>query len=89
MSLCVDDAVVFVNPTKADVDMVMQIMEHFDQATCLRTNTQKSTITPIRCSQVNLDQVLQNFAGVQVHFPIMYLGLPLCLSGLKNRIIRF
>jgi hypothetical protein len=83
LSLYPDDMAVVVNPIKADVDMVMQIMEHFGQATCLRINTQKSTVAPIRCSQVNLDQVLQNFAGAQVHFPIMCLGLPLCLGRLR------
>jgi hypothetical protein len=70
--------VVFVNPTKADVDVVMEIMEHFGEATDLRINTQKSTVEPKRCSQV-----VQSFAGAQIHFPIMYLGLPLCLGQLR------
>jgi hypothetical protein len=56
--LYANDAAVFVNPTKADADMVMQIMDHFGRATGLRINTQKSTVAPIRCSQVDLSQVL-------------------------------
>jgi hypothetical protein len=46
LPLYADDAGVFVNPTKADMDMVMQIMDHFGQATCLWVNTQKSTVAP-------------------------------------------
>jgi hypothetical protein len=41
LSLYPDDMAVVVNPIKADVDMVMQIMERFGQATCLRINTQE------------------------------------------------
>jgi hypothetical protein len=83
LSLYADDAAVFVNPTKADVDVIMQIMERFGEASGLWINTEKSTVVPIRCSQVDLDQVLQNFAGAQVHFAIMYLGLPICLGRLR------
>jgi hypothetical protein len=38
---------------------------------------------PIRCSQVNLDDVLQNFAGARASFPIMYMGLPITLNRLR------
>jgi hypothetical protein len=82
LSLYADDATVFVNPIKAYVDLVMQIMHHFGEATGLRINVHKSTVEPIRCSQVDLSQVLQNFSGAQVQFPITYLGLPLCLGRL-------
>jgi uncharacterized protein YheU (UPF0270 family) len=33
LPLYADDAVLFVNPTKKDVDMVMDIMKHFGMAT--------------------------------------------------------
>jgi hypothetical protein len=48
---------------KADIDMVMQIMHSFREATGLCINVSKSTVAPIKRSQINLDEVLQNFAG--------------------------
>jgi hypothetical protein len=42
LSLYVDDAVVFVNPTKANVDLVMQIMDHFSEAIGLRITSTRA-----------------------------------------------
>jgi hypothetical protein len=56
--LYADDVAVFVNPVKADFDMVMQIMQMFGDATRLHINVNKSSIAPIKCSQVNLGEVL-------------------------------
>jgi hypothetical protein len=75
--------VVFLNPFQADVDMLMVIMQHFGDANRLRINVNKSTVAPIRCSQVNLDEILQNFDGPHVAFPISYLGLPITLGRLR------
>jgi hypothetical protein len=63
--------------------MVMQIMQRFGDATGLRINVNKSSGAPIRCSQINLGEVLQNFVGAQVQFPITYLALLLCLGRLR------
>jgi hypothetical protein len=70
LSLYADDAAVFVNPTKANVDMIMQIMERFGESTSLRINVQKSSVAPITCSQVDLNQVLQKFFGARTQLPI-------------------
>jgi hypothetical protein len=75
--------VVFLNPFKADVDMLKAIMERFGDAIGLKINVSKSTVAPIRCSQVDLDEFLQNFGGPRVSFPISYLGLPITLGRLK------
>ena len=40
-------------------------------------------VAPIRCSELNLDQILETFAGRRVGFPLTYLGLPLTLGRLK------
>jgi hypothetical protein len=63
--------------------MLMVIMQHFGNANRLRINVNKSTVAPIRCSQVNLDEILQNFDGPHVAFPISYLGLPITLGRLR------
>jgi hypothetical protein len=81
--LYVDDAAVFVNPDKNDMDTIMDIMHQFGAATGLKINVHKSSDAPIRCSQVNLDDVLQNFVGEIVQFPVNYLGLPLSLGHLR------
>jgi hypothetical protein len=83
LSLYADDAVVFVNPIKQEVDLIMDIMRRFGDATGLRINVNKSIVAPIRCSQLNLDEVLQNFSGARVTYPITYLGLPVTLGRLK------
>jgi hypothetical protein len=82
VSLYADNAAVFINSVKEDVDMVMQIMHSFGEATGLCINVNKSTVAPISCSHINLDEVLQNFAGAQVQFSINYLGLPVSLGRL-------
>jgi hypothetical protein len=61
----------------------MDIMQLFGDATCLRISANKSSVAPIRCSEINLDEVLQNFDGDRVSFPITYLGLPVTLGQLK------
>jgi hypothetical protein len=79
LSLYDDDTTVFVNLTKSDVDKVMHIMHRFSDATSLRINVNKSSVAPIRCSELNLGEVQHNFAGMQVQLSTTYLGLPLCL----------
>jgi hypothetical protein len=56
--LYADNAVIFINPVKEDLGMIMALMLRFDDATGLRINISKSSVAPIRCSQVNLDEVL-------------------------------
>jgi hypothetical protein len=47
LSLYADDAVIFLNPIKSDVDMVIDIMKKFGDATGLRINLQKSSVASI------------------------------------------
>jgi hypothetical protein len=76
------DAALFVNPDRTDVDMIMNIMQQFGAAAGLEINVNKSSVAPICCSQINLDNVLHNFEGEVVQFPINYLGLPLSMGRL-------
>jgi hypothetical protein len=43
----------------------------------LQTNVLKSSVIPIRCQGVDLDEVLCNFPARRTHFLTKYLGLPL------------
>jgi hypothetical protein len=83
LSLYADDAAVFINPVREEVDLLMGIMRKFGDATDLRINMSKSTVVPIRCSVVNLDEVLQNFSGDRAALPITYLGLPITVNKVK------
>jgi hypothetical protein len=47
LSLYVDNATLFINPNKDDVDMIMEIIQNFGEATGLRINLNKSTVAPI------------------------------------------
>jgi hypothetical protein len=40
-------------------------------------------VVPIRCAQVNLDEVSENFHGSRVALPLKYLGLSITLGCLK------
>jgi hypothetical protein len=83
LSLYADDVMIFTNPVKSDVSCIMQIMKAFGDATGLNINMAKSSIAPIRCSGINMDEILEDFTGRRVAFPIQYLGLPLTLGRTK------
>jgi hypothetical protein len=54
MSLYIDDATVFINPTKQDYIMTKHILQLFGEATCLISNMNKTEIYPIRYQEINL-----------------------------------
>jgi hypothetical protein len=83
LSLYANDVVAFINPVRGDVDVLMEIMQKFDDATRPRINVHKSIVDLIRCSQVDLDYVLHTFAGTRASFPMSYLGLPITLNRLR------
>lgn len=63
--------------------MLMQILNDFGNASGLKINPQKSTVTPIRCEDINLSDVLRNFGGQTTSFPLRYHGLPITTSRLR------
>jgi hypothetical protein len=83
LPLYANDAAVFLNPVRQEVDLIMEIMQRFGDATGRRINVAKSTAAPIRCSGINLDEILQNFTSDRVSFPTTYLGMPITLWRLK------
>jgi hypothetical protein len=61
----------------------MDIMKAFGEATGLQINMQKSSVALIRCANIDIDDVLQDFPRQRVNFPLQYLGLPLTVGRLK------
>lgn len=74
-----DDAAIFIKPTKEDVCFLASTLAAFGEVTGLITNCAKSLVAPIRCDNINLDDILQAFP-----FPMRYLGLPLSVKRLKS-----
>lgn len=82
-SLYADDAIVFIKPLRQEVSYLLRILQLFGEATGLRINARKCSVSPIRCDQVDLDSVLQEFLGARAVFPIRYLGMPIALGRLR------
>jgi hypothetical protein len=83
LSLYADDAVIFANPHREELDVLLDIVDGFGNASGLRINVAKCTISPIRCSDIDLEPVLSGFNGQVTQFPVTYLGLPLTLGRLR------
>jgi hypothetical protein len=64
-------------------------MKAFGDATGLRINMAKSSIATIRCAGIDMEEILQDFTGRRVAFPIQYLGLPLTLGRIKMVHLQF
>ncbi|XP_066320118.1 uncharacterized protein [Miscanthus floridulus] len=79
-----NDTAIFVKPYKRDVTTLAKILAKFGDATGLKTNVEKSSVIPIRCQGVNLDEVLSNFPARRARFLTKYLGLPLTSTRLRR-----
>ena len=64
--------------------MVKGILEIFARATGLKTNLNKSHVSPIQCDLESTVTVLTHFPGKIDPFPITYLGIPLGLRKLRK-----
>ena len=62
LSLYGDDAALFLNPRKEEVDTTLKILEHFGEATGLKVNLTKSLVAAIRCTELDLQSILSNFS---------------------------
>jgi hypothetical protein len=84
-SLYADDVAVFVAPIKSDVQNLAAILENFGEVAGLCTNFLKSSVVPIRCGNISLDEVLEGIPATCASFPLRYLGLPLSVWSLRRR----
>jgi hypothetical protein len=74
-SMYIDDATIFINPLKEDLEAITTILHEFGIISGLCINMQKSSVHPIRCQDIDLDHVLASFTGIRASFPCRYLGL--------------
>ena len=81
ISLYADDVVIFLRPSASDIEITLDILQLFGEASGLKTNVQKSSVMPIQCTEED-KLVLQEHLPCQIsEFPCKYLGVP--LSPLK------
>jgi hypothetical protein len=84
-SLYADDAAVFVAPFKVDIQNHAAILHSFGEVTGLCTNFSKSHVVPIRCDNIDLEDVLEGIPATRASVPLRYLGLPLSFWCLRRR----
>jgi hypothetical protein len=80
----VDDVVIFIRLTKDDVNNLRDLLANSGVVTGLQTNLQKTTVSVISCSGINIEEILTGFPIERAHFPIKYLGLPLSTKWLRK-----
>jgi len=77
ISLYADDVVIFLLPSASDINITLDILQLFGEASGLKTNIQKSSVHPIQCLEED-KAILHNHLPFQIsHFPCKYLGVPL------------
>lgn len=54
ISLYADDVVIFLRPTASDINITLDILQLFGEASGLKTNVQKSSVHPIQCLRKTL-----------------------------------
>lgn len=79
-----DDTVIFVKSTMHDVTNLKDLPLKFREVTGLSTNIQKTSITPISCTNIDLEAILVNLPVARKNFPLKYLGLPLTVRRLRK-----
>jgi len=68
-SLYADEVVIFLQPSVSDISITLDILQLFGEASGLKTNVQKSTVSPIHCLE-------EHRALVQAHLPCQKIEFP-------------
>jgi mannosylglycoprotein endo-beta-mannosidase len=84
ISMHADDVVLFLRPAAEDIEITMDILSLFGEATGFKTNLQKSNVLPIRCENTDISNVQALLPCPLAEFPCKYLGLPLSLKKLTR-----
>ncbi|KAK1660876.1 hypothetical protein QYE76_049035 [Lolium multiflorum] len=83
-SFYADDVALFLNPTQHDISGLGEILKAFGQATGLITNLTKSSISPISCQHIDIQDLVTGAGIALAPFPCMYLGMPLSIKNLNK-----
>lgn len=66
-----DDVALFLQPAADDINLILEILSLFGEASMIKTNVSKSNVLLIQCCEV-------------LSFPCKYLGLPLSIKKLTR-----
>lgn len=79
ISLYTDDAVIFLRPIAGDTGATLDILKIFGEASGLKTNIEKSNVSPIQCSGADIVTIHNLLLCQLATFSCKYLGVPLML----------
>jgi hypothetical protein len=82
ISLYADDVALSLRPTVADINLSLQLLQLFEDASGLKTNVQKSNVLPIQCAEEDMACIQDLLPCEVIDFPCKYLGLPLTIRKL-------
>ncbi|GJN41102.1 hypothetical protein PR202_gn00429 [Eleusine coracana subsp. coracana] len=84
ISLYADDVVLFLWPVANEMDLTVNLLQIFGEASGLKINIQKSSVAPIQCEAHDLEVIQEHLPCQIIEFPVKYLGLPLSLKKLSK-----
>ena len=58
VSMYVDDIVIFLKLAKHEVEALKSLLHSFGEVTGMRKNVHKTSVVPIRCEKIDIDEVL-------------------------------
>ena len=61
----------------SDIRFSLDLINLFGKAFVLRTNVQKSSVFPIKCTDMDIATVQDHLLYELLYFPYKYLGIPL------------
>jgi hypothetical protein len=83
-SVYADDLVIFLSPDGTGLLNMRRILDLFAGASGLQSNIDKCVITPIKCTEEQINAAVLAFPCKVQGFPVMYLGAPLSLTRLPR-----
>jgi hypothetical protein len=84
LSFFADDMVLLIKPPVGEAKAAVDLLQLFIIVIGLHCNLLKSTVLTIRCSDVDLQPILDVLGRPIQNFPVKYLGLPLPVTHLSK-----
>jgi len=84
ISLYADDVVIFLHTSASDLEVMLDLLQLFGEASGLKTNVQKSSVLPIQCLEDDKAIIQEQLPCQILDFPCKYLGVPLSLRKLSK-----
>lgn len=84
ISIYADDVVLFLRPLASDIDLSLDVLNLFGEASGLKTNVQKSNVFPVQGSENDMTFVQDHLSCELLNFPCQYLRFLLSLRKLTK-----